>query len=119
MMLQQDMRQVADRFISRSLFLGTLASLFLAAGAAAETFELTTATIADINKAFDGGALNSEQLVQLSLARIAAYDESGPQLNAVMLLNPDAIETARALDAERRGKRQAFALARYSRGAER
>ncbi len=104
MMLQQRMRQVADRFISRSLFLGTLASLFLAAGAAAETFELTTATIADINKAFDSGALNSEQLVQLSLARIAAYDESGPQLNAVMLLNPDAIETARALDAERREK---------------
>ncbi len=104
MMLQQRMRQVADRFISRSLVLGTLASLILTSNAAAESFELTTATIADINKAFDGGALNSEQLVKLSLARIAAYDESGPQLNAVMLLNPDAIETARALDAERREK---------------
>jgi amidase len=67
----------------------------------AETFELTSATIADINAAFDAGVLNSEQLVQLSLARVAAYDDIGPKLNAVMLLNPNAIETARALDAER------------------
>ena len=104
MMRQHGRRQYTDRFTGRSLFLGTLASLFLASNATAESFELTTATIADINKAFDSGALNSEQLVQLSLARIAAYDESGPQLNAVMLLNPDAIETARALDAERREK---------------
>ncbi len=104
MMLQHGTRQFADRFISRSRFLGTLASLILVSNAAAEIFELTTATIADINKAFDSGALSSEQLVELSLARIAAYDETGPQLNAVMQLNPNAIETARALDAERRDK---------------
>ena len=45
--------------------------------------------------------MNSEQLVRLSLARIAAYDDAGPKLNAVLLINPGAIETARALDAER------------------
>ncbi len=104
MKLQHGMRQFSDRFISRSRFLGALASLILVSNAAAEIFELTTATIADINKAFDSGALSSEQLVELSLARIAAYDETGPQLNAVMQLNPNAIETARALDAERRDK---------------
>jgi amidase len=81
-----------------------IALFCLASTATAETFELTTATIADINKAFDEGALNSEQLVELSLTRIAAYDEAGPKLNAVMLLNPDALDTARALDAERREK---------------
>jgi hypothetical protein len=102
MKLQRGSRQAYDRCITRCRFLGTLAALFLALNAAAETFELTTATIADINKAFDSGALNSEQLVQLSLARIAAYDEAGPKLNAVMLLNPDAMETARALDREDR-----------------
>ena len=69
MKLQAGLRQFAGRFVTRSCFLGTLASLFLALNAAAETFELTTATIADINKAFDSGALNSEQLVKLSLAR--------------------------------------------------
>ncbi len=86
---------------TRSCLMGAVASLLLASNAAAETFELTTASISDINKAFDSGALNSEQLVKLSLARIAAYDDAGPKLNAVMRLNPDAIETARALDAER------------------
>ena len=101
MKLQAGPRQFAGRFVIRSLFLG-LASLFLAPNAAAETFELTTATIADINRAFDSGALSSEQLVQLSLARIAAYDDAGPKLNAVLLLNPDAIETARVMDAERK-----------------
>jgi len=92
---------IANPLSCRNFFLATLAALLLVANAAAETFDLTSATIADINKAFDAGALNSEQLVRLSLARIAAYDDAGPKLNAVMLINPDAIETARALDTER------------------
>ena len=104
MKLQPGLRRFADRFITRSCVLGTLASLLPALNATAETFELTNATIADINKAFDSGALNSETLVELSLARITAYDEAGPKLNAVMLLNPQAMETALALDAERLDK---------------
>lgn len=67
----------------------------------ADTFDLTNATVADINDAIDAGALTSEKLVELSLARVAAYDEHGPSLNAVMLLNPAAIERARELDEER------------------
>src|SRR5262245_39891226 len=65
-------------------------------------FDLQTATIADINAAFDAGALTSERLVELYLARIDAYDKQGPRINAVITLNPAALETARALDAERR-----------------
>ena len=42
--------------------------------------------------------------MQLCLARIQAYDRQGPSLHAVMALNPKAIETARALDAERKAK---------------
>lgn len=68
----------------------------------AETFELSKASIADINAAFDSGALTSERLVELCLARIAAYDDAGPKLNAVLTLNPNALKTARALDAERK-----------------
>ena len=71
---------------------------------AARTFDLTTASIADINAAFDAGALTSERLTQLYLARIAKYDKSGPKLNAVFQINPSAVEQARALDAERRAK---------------
>ena len=64
-------------------------------------FELTSASIADINAAFDAGALTSEQLVQMYLDRIEAYDEAGPKINAVLALNERALATARALDAER------------------
>ncbi len=40
--------------------------------------------------------------MQLCLARIQAYDRQGPSLHAVMTLNPKALDTARALDAERK-----------------
>jgi len=66
------------------------------------TFDLSRATVADINAAFDAGALSSERLVSLYLARIEAYDKKGPRLGTVITLNPRALEEARALDAERR-----------------
>jgi len=72
--------------------------------ARAAEFDLSTATIADIQAAMDAGALTSEKLVQLYLARIAAYDKKGPALNSVITLNPNALAEARALDAERKSK---------------
>jgi Asp-tRNA(Asn)/Glu-tRNA(Gln) amidotransferase A subunit family amidase len=68
----------------------------------AATFDLTQASIREINAAFAAGALTSEKLVTLYLARIAAYDQSGPKLNAIIALNPKALDEARALDAERK-----------------
>ena len=65
------------------------------------TLDVTAATIEELNQAFDAGTLTSEQLVELYLARIEAYDKTGPTLNAVITLNPRALERARALDAER------------------
>ena len=46
-------------------------------------------------------ALTSQGLVETSRARIEAIDRSGPRLNAVLELNPDALAIADALDAER------------------
>ena len=71
---------------------------------AAKTVDFDALTIADINNAFDSGALTAEQLVQICLARIQAYDRQGPSLRAVLTLNPKALDTARALDAERKTK---------------
>jgi amidase len=68
------------------------------------TFDLQTATVADINAAIDAGALSSEKLVRLYLNRIEAYDKKGPKVNSVITLNPKALEEARALDAERKTK---------------
>jgi amidase len=78
--------------------------------AAPKTIDLDSATIADLNAAFDSGALTSEKLVEMCLARIHAYDHEGPGLNAVMALNSKALETARALDAERKAKGPRSAL---------
>jgi len=74
--------------------------LFRAAASATE-FDLQTATIADIDRALAAGALTSEQLTRLCLARIHAYE---PKLHAVITLNPNALAVARALDAERKAK---------------
>jgi amidase len=81
-----------------------------AAEAATTTFDLATATISDINAAIDAGALSSERLVELYLARIAAYDRHGPKLNSVITLNEHALAEARALDRERAatGRRSAL-----------
>jgi amidase len=76
----------------------------IAASSRAATFDLSTASIADINAAIDAGALTSEKLVGLYLKRIEAYDKKGPKVNAVITLNPTALAEARALDAERRAK---------------
>jgi len=71
---------------------------------ASATFDLQTATVADINAAIDAGALSSEKLVRLYLNRIEAYDKKGPKINSVITLNPNALEEARSLDAERKSK---------------
>ncbi len=78
-----------------------LAILTLPAVGQAETLDLTSATIRDLNRAIDAGALTSERLVELSLARIAAFDDDGPAINAVLRLNPHALDRARELDEER------------------
>ncbi len=93
---------MASSFANPKRHVASIVILILASAATAESLDLTAATVAEINTAIDAGALSSERLVELSLARIAAYDDAGPKLNAVMYLNPDALQTARMLDAERR-----------------
>lgn len=45
------------------------------------------------------GELSCRRLVQMYLDRIAAYDKQGPALNAIVLVNPNALALADALDA--------------------
>jgi amidase len=71
---------------------------------AQRTIPLDAATIADVNAAFTAGTLTSERLVQMFLARIDAFDRKGPMLRSVITINPKALDTARALDAERKLK---------------
>ena len=81
----------------------SLLAIFCLASAVtlAAEVELTAATIEEVNTAIDAGELNSVELVELFLDRIDAYDKQGPAINAVLTLNPEALEQARALDEER------------------
>lgn len=75
----------------------------LAVAARAAEINLTTATIPELQNAYNSG-LTAEQVVAAYLRRIDAFDKQGPMINAVITLNPKALEEARALDAERREK---------------
>ncbi|MFL6234211.1 MAG: amidase family protein [Thermoanaerobaculia bacterium] len=70
-------------------------------GAGSARLQLVEATIPELQKAMQTKLLTAEQLVDLYLARIAAYDKTGPAVNAFLFLNPDAEAQARALDADR------------------
>ena len=86
--------------------IGPLAGLALLAfshtGSAAEPtdFNLLEATIADVHAAMKQGKLTARRLVEMYLARIDAYDKKGPAVNAVILVNPSALEIADDLDAK-------------------
>ncbi|MFZ4690164.1 MAG: amidase [Polymorphobacter sp.] len=66
--------------------------------------EVTEASIMDMQAALTSGAVTSRQLVAAYSARIAAYDQSGPALNSIVMLNPAALAQADALDKERAAK---------------
>jgi amidase len=74
-----------------------------AAGAApvAKRSALLDAGVAEQQAAMHAGKLTARSLARLYLARIAAVDQAGPRLNAVIELNPDALDIASALDRER------------------
>lgn len=59
------------------------------------------ATIAELQALMAAGTVTSAELVTRALARIAALNQEGPQLRAVIETNPDALTIAETLDAER------------------
>lgn len=65
-------------------------------------FELEEITVAELRAGLDSGRFTSEQLVQMYSQRIADIDRQGPAINAVIEMNPDAMELARKADQERK-----------------
>jgi amidase len=66
------------------------------------SYDLEEATIADLRQKLDSGELTSRALTEAYLERIEALDRHGPALRAVLETNPDALQIAEALDAERK-----------------
>ena len=58
-------------------------------------------TIAELQERMDSGELTARRIAELYTDRISEIDKNGPYINSVIELNPDALEIADALDAER------------------
>lgn len=62
-------------------------------------FKFLETTITAVHEAMLAGEITCHQLVEYYLKRINAYDQKGPGLNAIILVNPNAMLEADALDA--------------------
>ncbi|UKA57213.1 amidase [Arthrobacter sp. FW306-2-2C-D06B] len=64
-------------------------------------FDVVEASIAQLRAALEAGEVTSEELTQAYLDRIDAYDRSGITLNAMVVMNPEALADAKASDERR------------------
>ena len=64
-------------------------------------FEVMERSITELAAALDAGEVTSRELVASYLARIEAYNQQGPALNAMVVISPNAFADADARDAER------------------
>jgi amidase len=66
-----------------------------------DQFELSEVTIDMLQQKMQNKEYTSRSITELYLKRIDAIDKSGPKLNAVIQVNPDALNMADAMDKER------------------
>lgn len=104
-------------FLENVLTTSAAATLYPALGAAREIlpsaktdatevkpFELDEITITELQDGMKSGRFTARSLVEKYNARIEEVDKSGPKVNAIIEMNPDAMAIADALDKERREK---------------
>ncbi|MFY9751831.1 MAG: amidase family protein, partial [Candidatus Acidiferrales bacterium] len=119
-MRPQNNEQSSNSPVSRRRFLGSTAALAATsftlpalaqpaiapgasqAGPAVKSFDLEEISAADLQEGLRSGKFTARSLVEKYLSRTAEIDKSGPALNAIIELNPDALSIADSLDAERK-----------------
>jgi amidase len=95
------------RSLFRAFLVGLLAHPFATGSALAQQRPPSTmpdvaeATILELQEAMSRRELTAVALVDDYLARIAAYDQAPPALNAILWVNPEARAEAASLDEER------------------
>ena len=90
------------KFLAGQLLKICLVGLSLANNVYAQSdFSVFEKSISDIQNALTEGKINSVELVDQYLARIAAYDKKGPRLNSIVRVNENARVRAAELDDER------------------
>jgi len=70
----------------------------------ARPFEFDEATISNLQERMKSGETSARALAQAYLNRIEMIDKSGPAINSVIEVNPDALSIAEELDKERKEK---------------
>lgn len=66
------------------------------------SFPVMECTVAQVHQAMLDGRLTCRELTETYLARIQSYDQQGPALNAIIAINPQALEEAERLDRQLR-----------------
>ncbi|MCM3719647.1 amidase family protein [Fictibacillus phosphorivorans] len=61
-------------------------------------------TLDQLQTYFENEGITSSELVKYYLKRIALYDQSGPTINSILEINPEALFIARSLDTERKNR---------------
>ena len=79
---------------SRAIYLAAI----VLATACTPDFQVEETTITEIHAAMETGRLSAEQLVQMYLDRIEAYDKQGASINSLITINQEALSRARELD---------------------
>ncbi|HJU54319.1 MAG TPA: amidase [Pyrinomonadaceae bacterium] len=74
-------------------------------GPAVKPFELEELTVAELQAGMKSGKWTARALVEKYLSRIEEIDKRGPAVNAVIELNPEALQIAEKLDEERKAGR--------------
>ncbi len=89
---------MTSRMAGRILVIALLLSPLAARAEPDDGFPFLEATVAQLQAEMASGRLTSEQLTRAYIERIHALDSSGPGVNSIMELNPDALAMARHAD---------------------
>ncbi|MEY4958056.1 MAG: hypothetical protein RL409_2313 [Gemmatimonadota bacterium] len=84
--------------LATALLFAATSATTLSAQPARRPFRLEEATIAQIHAAFKAKTLTCRALTKAYLDRIDALDKRGPAINAIILVNPQALAVADSLD---------------------
>ena len=71
-------------------------------GSEVPPFEFDEVTVDDLQRMMESGEHTARSIAQAYIDRIEAMDRQGPELRSMIEINPDALEIADELDAERR-----------------
>ncbi|MEI6737638.1 MAG: amidase [Pseudomonadota bacterium] len=74
----------------------------MAATSLPDEVNIVETSVAELQAAMRAGKTTSQALVRAYLQRIKAFDKSGPRINSIIEINPDAVAIARERDRERK-----------------